>query len=519
MKKNKKSIAAFVAALMLFAVLAGCVSNKTETADNTGAPSFTAEPTGAATQEPSEAPTEAPAEAPSEAPTEAPTEPPAPEAMIPQLFTGHERTFLLYPDGALYGWGINEYGQIGVGNCENVLAPELVMEDCTRVFICPDNTFALKNDGTLWGWGRNEYGSLGIESEDIVSSPMLLRDDVAEVFDGWWSTVFLTNDGRLLQAHDVEGAGGETRERITEVAAVHDRHVVKTNGDLYVLYYEDNVPIDKGVQDVYPYYEATPFAYLKTNGELWFCDCPESIYDPHNRLLGTDVVRAWNLTCDYDEEYDFLALKNDGSLWEYFECNYKPCFEKKLMDGASDVVFAQTHYGYSSRIHTFVLTETGELWYRGEFDAASGADKGGAGEDDIEIEDLVKVADNVASVTTNGVGSYIIKNDGSLWGCGVVVKGFRTGGIGEGSYEEVWGFTKIMDNVASFAQLTRSWEEIDEDDEGGDEPNTLTVASTRYAVLEDGSVWAWGSGKFCSIGNGDTKRADEPVKIMEPRFK
>ena len=50
MKKNKKSIAAFVAALMLFAVLAGCVSNKTETADNNGAPSFTAEPSEAATQ-------------------------------------------------------------------------------------------------------------------------------------------------------------------------------------------------------------------------------------------------------------------------------------------------------------------------------------------------------------------------------------------------------------------------------------------------------------------------------------
>lgn len=508
MKNTIKTVSLILAALML-AALSGCIPRKPAwSANGTAAPTAAAQETEqAATQ----APTEAPTEVPTEAPTQAPTEAPVPEVMIPQVFAGHERTFVLYPDGALYGWGINEYGQIGCGTSDNVTSPELIMEDCERVFICPFNTFAIKKDGTLWGWGWNLYGGLGIKSDDIVSSPVMLRNDVKEVISGWYNVMFLTNDGTILQTYDAEGPGGDTKVRMENVAVVHDRHVVTTNGELVVLYYNDNVLIDTGVKDVFPYCEATPFAYLKTNGELWFCDCPESIYDPHNRLLGEDVERVWNLTGDYDEEYDFLALKKDGSLYEYFESNYEPCFEKKLFDSAADVSFAHTYYGFSSRIHVFVLLENGNVYFRGEADAASGLMKG------KKADKFVKVDQDAAFVSTNGVGSFIISRDDSLWGCGVVIKGFKTGGIGDGTYEDVWGFKKILSGVCSFTQLTRSW--IEEDDSDSDEPNDTSMASTRYAVLRDGSVWAWGSGKYCSIGNGETKRADEPVKILEPRFK
>ena len=120
----------------------------------------------------------------------------------------------------------------------------------------------------------------------------------------------------------------------------------------------------------------------------------------------------------------------------------------------------------------------------------------------------------VSKVTTVGISSYAIMKDGTLKGCGITVKGSFKGGIGNGTYERVPSFTKIMKNAVNAYQII-IYEDVEDD--GGDEPS-YHYATTRYAVKSDGSVWAWGSGENGLLGNGGTKRADKPVKIMDPKY-
>lgn len=72
------------------------------------------------------------------------------------------------------------------------------------------------------------------------------------------------------------------------------------------------------------------------------------------------------------------------------------------------------------------------------------------------------------SIVSSGYGNtYIIKNDGTLWGCGS-----QYVGNGTGYKEEQVEFVKILDNVKSVSS-------------GG--------SQTRVAVKKDGTLWGWGS--------------------------
>ena len=213
----------------------------------------------------------------------------------------------------------------------------------------------------------------------------------------------------------------------------------------------------------------------------------------------------------YEYERDYLAVKKNGELWEFTQSDYNGVKSKKLLSGVKEICAALIYDGYSEEVHAFALLENGDVYFRGEPDAASGLKKGKT------AKDFTKVASDAVFVDTNGVGSYVIKSDGSLYGCGVVKKGVRTGGVGNGTYEDVWTFKKIMDGVRSFTQLTMLFEDYDEEDIG-DMPGSTISSTTRFAVKNDGSLWAWGSAQYSTLGNGGTKRADSPVKIIDPKY-
>jgi alpha-tubulin suppressor-like RCC1 family protein len=65
--------------------------------------------------------------------------------------------------GALYSWGLNTQGQLGLGNTTSTTSPNQVgalttwLEAVGGYYGC----FAIKNDGTLWTWGKNTQGVNG----------------------------------------------------------------------------------------------------------------------------------------------------------------------------------------------------------------------------------------------------------------------------------------------------------------------------------------------------------------------
>jgi len=91
---------------------------------------------------------------------------------IVSSITGH--TLGLKPDGTLYAWGYNQYNELGQGYSQKVqinysspiqIPAALNGGSWTRVSAGTNSSLALLDDGAgssfLYGWGRNDYGQIG----------------------------------------------------------------------------------------------------------------------------------------------------------------------------------------------------------------------------------------------------------------------------------------------------------------------------------------------------------------------
>ena len=79
---------------------------------------------------------------------------------------GHH-SLALKQDGTLWAWGENSFGQLGVGDTADKHSPTQVGTSRDWAAVAPGgaasyHSLALKRDGTLWAWGLNEYGQLGL---------------------------------------------------------------------------------------------------------------------------------------------------------------------------------------------------------------------------------------------------------------------------------------------------------------------------------------------------------------------
>lgn len=77
-------------------------------------------------------------------------------------------------DGTLWMWGLNNTGQLGLGNTLSYSSPVQVGSLTTwkEVTVSGTSTYAVKTDGTLWAWGDGASGALGNNGTANYSSPI-----------------------------------------------------------------------------------------------------------------------------------------------------------------------------------------------------------------------------------------------------------------------------------------------------------------------------------------------------------
>jgi alpha-tubulin suppressor-like RCC1 family protein len=87
---------------------------------------------------------------------------------------GNDFTIATKTDGALWSWGKNNYGQLGLGGTANRSSPVQVGALTTWSKIASGNahSLAIKTDGTLWSWGYNGQGRLGLNDTANRNSPV-----------------------------------------------------------------------------------------------------------------------------------------------------------------------------------------------------------------------------------------------------------------------------------------------------------------------------------------------------------
>lgn len=76
---------------------------------------------------------------------------------------GSDHNLAIKTDGALWAWGANSQGQLGDGTTFDRALPLRIGSENTWLVLAPGraHSFAFKADNSLWGWGRNEEGQLG----------------------------------------------------------------------------------------------------------------------------------------------------------------------------------------------------------------------------------------------------------------------------------------------------------------------------------------------------------------------
>ena len=177
-----------------------------------------------------------------------------------------------------------------------------------------------------------------------------------------------------------------------------------------------------------------------------------------------------------------LILKNDGTLWG---CGQNAYGQLGLGDATNRKTFTETTTNvddvksiYCGRNHTFMLKNDGTLWGCG----SNNYGQLGLGDNNhrYTFTQITTNADNIKSVHCADCHTLILKNDGTLWGCG----------------QNNFGQLGLGDNINrnTFTQITTNANNIKE----------IYCGMYHTLILEnDGTLWGCGKNDYGQLGLGD----------------
>ena len=299
-----------------------------------------------------------------------------------------------------------------------------------------ENSFILKNDGTLWGCGSNDLGTLGLgdtANRNTFTQATTNTNDIESIYCGYDYAFILKNDNTLWGCgHNAEGQLG-----------LGDT----TNRTIFTK-------ITDNVKSVYCGYNHT--IILKKDGTLWGCgqndDYELGLGDASSRTTFTKItINTDNIKSVYCGWNHTIILKNDGTLWA---CGYNAYGQLGLGDKTSRTTFTQiTAYVdninsiYCGVYHTVILKNDSTLWGCG-FN-----DYGQLGLNNTTsrttFTQITTNTDDIQLVYCGNYFTFILKNDGTLWGCGFNEDGRL--GLGSGSNKKI--FTQVTVNADNIKNI------------------------------------------------------------------
>jgi alpha-tubulin suppressor-like RCC1 family protein len=130
------------------------------------------------------------------------------------LTGGGSHTLVLLPDGALWAFGDNSHGQLGLPGDHRTPA-RVPVTDVIAVSAGWAHTLALRADGTVLSWGAGNEGQLGTggTADSATPTPIPGLSDVVAVSAGWLQSFVLKRDGTVwaFGTNDVGQLGDGTQ--------------------------------------------------------------------------------------------------------------------------------------------------------------------------------------------------------------------------------------------------------------------------------------------------------------------
>lgn len=342
---------------------------------------------------------------------------------IEKIFCGHSATFIIYNTGEVYGAGSNGYGSLGLGDTNAKLSFTLIpnMTDVKQIAGGYQHTVILKNDGTVWTSGYNAQGQLGLgNTTNKTTFTKTSITDVKQIACGENFTFAVKNDGSLWACG------------LNETSQL-------------------------GLND---YTNKTSFTQVTTN-------------------ISNDVKEVF---CGFNHTF---ILKNDGSV---YACGFNTNGALGLDNTSTKTTFTKVTTNISDvksfacgENHTIMLKNDGSVWATGgSYNGQLGLGTSGNYNDMYTFTKVsTNINNDVKQIAAGYQSSLIIKNDGSLWGCG------RNDGIlGQNDTTDQSYFTKVTINI-------------------NDDVKSMAYCNIHAAILKNnGAVFVAGRGDDGQLGVG-----------------
>jgi alpha-tubulin suppressor-like RCC1 family protein len=494
-------------------------------------------------------------------------------------------TLAIKTNGTLWGWGANDNGELGDGtDSQDPVAPEQIGTATTwKQVVATDEqqspaSFGLRTDGTLWGWGANDFGELGdgTTTERLAPKRIGVSSDWASVAHGAFRTFGVkTNgtlwawgdnangalgDGTTSSHHTPEQIGSETKWARVSAGALSTA-ALKTDGTVWVWGYDWFPDLAPHLPTLLPQWRTAPALVASSNhwstlaaesndviairhdGTLWGWgwntdgELGDNTVDAHPVAgqIGTDT--DWQAV--FGGENASFAIKQNGTLWSWGADS-----DGQLARDTNPFVPGQVGTDADwetvsgSRDHTVALKTDGTLWAWGNgLDGQLGTSHA----DFAWTPEQVGADTDWKTVAASDQFTLAVKNDGTLWAWG----DNGHGQLGQGSVggtalspEQVgtdtnWSTVAARGNhVLALKTDGTLWAWGDNSDgalgdgtSGSDQssPEQIGTGTTWSAIApgtghtialqDDGTLWAWGDNTYGELGDGTTVSHDSPEQI------
>lgn len=277
------------------------------------------------------------------------------------IAAGDYHSLAVKSDGTVWAWGKNDYGQLGDGTTTQKNIPVQVkgpdgsgcLSGVVAVAACSDYSFALKSDGTVWAWGQNIYGQLGDGTKVNRCTPVQVQNlsNVVAIAAKGSHCLALKSDGTVWAWGG--NANGELGNGTTQFSAV----------PIKVLNLEGVVSIAAGYQHSLA---------LKADGTVWAWgrngegQIGDGTYDSY-KSVPVQVSNISNIVMIAAGYNDSLALSSDGIAWGW---GYN-CFGQIGNAAKYQRVPFQIGGFYSAvmigagHLHSFAIKSDGTVWALG----------------------------------------------------------------------------------------------------------------------------------------------------------